>query len=140
MAVGTQMYAEGADMSVYKHRDLTEKIIMAFYNVYNALGYGFLEKVYENALMIELKRIGLSVKAQWPIHVYYAEKIVGEYFSDILVEDSIIVEIKAVKALSSEHEAQLLNYLKATQIEVGLLVNFGPKPEITRKVFDNSRK
>jgi GxxExxY protein len=134
------MYTEGADMSVYKHRDLTEKIIMAYYNVYNALGYGFLEKVYENALMIELKRIGLSVKAQWPIHVYYAEKIVGEYFSDILVEDSIIVEIKAVKILSSEHKAQLLNYLKATQVEVGLLVNFGPKPEITRKAFDNSNK
>ena len=108
--------------------------------MYNVLGYGFLEKVYENALMIELERIGLSAKAQWSIQVFYAEKIVGEYFADILVEDSIIVEIKAVKSLSSEHEAQLLNYLKATQIEIGLLLNFGPKPEVTRKAFDNSRK
>ncbi len=125
---------------MYKHKDLTEKIIMAFYNVYNVLGYGFLEKVYENALMIELERIGLSVKVQWPIKVFYAERIVGEYFADILVEDSIIVEIKATKNLLSEHEAQILNYLKATQIEVGLLVNFGPKAEVTRKAFDNSRK
>jgi GxxExxY protein len=128
------------DMTVYKHKDLSEKIIMAFYTVYNVLGYGFLEKVYENALMIELERIGLSVKAQWPIQVFYAGKTVGEYFADILVEGCIIVEIKAVKDLSSEHEAQLLNYLKATQIEVGLLLKFGPKPEVKRKAFDNSRK
>jgi GxxExxY protein len=134
------MNAERTDKEDYKHKDLSEKIIMAFYNVYNTLGYGFLEKVYENALMIEFERIGLSVKAQWPIQVLYAGEIVGEYFADILVEGCIIVEIKAGKNLSLEHEAQLLNYLKATQIEVGLLLNFGPKPEVKRKAFDNSRK
>ncbi len=128
------------DMTKYKHKDLSEKVIMAFYNVYNTLGYGFLEKVYENALMIELGKLGLSAKAQHPIQVYYEEKIVGEYFADILVEDSILVEIKAAKNLSLENEAQILNYLKATQIEVGLLVNFGTKPEVTRKAFDNERK
>ena len=134
------MNAERKDKEDYKHKDLSEKIIMAFYNVYNTLGYGFLEKVYENALMIEFERIGLSVKAQRPIQVLYAGKIVGEYFADILVEGCIIIEIKAGKNLSLEHEAQLLNYLKATQIQVGLLLNFGPKPEVKRKAFDNSRK
>src|ERR671925_676811 len=99
-------------MTVYKHKELSEKIIMAFYKVYNGLGYGFLEKVYENALMIELERLGLSGKAQWPIQVLYTGKTVGEYFADILVESSVIVEIKAVKSLTLEHEAQLLNYLK----------------------------
>ncbi len=127
-------------MTKYKNKDLTEKIIMAFYNVYNTLGYGFLEKVYENALMIEFGKLGLSAKAQYPIQVYYEGKIVGEYFADILVEDSVLVEIKAAKNLSLENEAQILNYLKATQIEVGLLVNFGTKPEVTRKAFDNERK
>ena len=127
-------------MPIYKHKDLTEKTIMAFYDVYNVLGYGFLEKVYENALMIELERIGLSAKAQRPIQVFYTEKVVGEYFADILVEDAIIVEIKAAKNVTTEHEAQLLNYLKATQIEVGLLLNFGPKPEVKRKAFDNAKK
>ena len=134
------MDEEKTDITVYKHKELSKNIIKAFYNVYNVLGYGFLEKVYENALIIELERIGLSAKAQWPIQVFYTGKTVGEYFADILVGECIIVEIKAVKKLSSEHEAQLLNYLKATQIEVGLLANFGPKPEVTRKAFDNSRK
>jgi GxxExxY protein len=127
-------------MPDYKHKDLSEKIIMAFYNVYNRLGYVFLERVYENALMIELERIGVSAKSQWPIQVYYAEEIVGEYCADILADAKIIVEIKAVKKLALEHEAQLLNYLKATQIEVGLLLNFGPKPEVMRRAFDNLRK
>jgi GxxExxY protein len=130
-------------MSKYKLKDLSEKIIMAFYNVYNVLGYGFLEKVYENAMMIELGKIGVPAKAQWPIKVIYDTKTVGEYCGDILAEGkdgNIIVEIKAAKNLSSEHEAQLLNYLKATDVEVGLLLNFGPRPEVKRKAFDNSRK
>jgi GxxExxY protein len=104
------------------------------------LGYGFLEKVYENALLIEFRKSGLAAKPQAPIKVLYDQQIVGEYFVDILVEDCVIVEIKAVKSLVKEHEAQLLNYLKASQMEVGLLINFGPKPEIKRKVFDNHRK
>ena len=125
---------------VYKHKDLTEKVIEAFYKVYNVLSYGFLEKVYENALLIELERMGIPVKSQFPIQVFYDGEVVGEYFADLLVKDSIIVEIKATRTLCPEHEAQLLNYLKATKVEVGLLLNFGPKPEIKRKAFDNLNK
>ncbi len=129
-----------ADQSDYKCKDLTEKIIGIFYEVYNKLGYGFLEKVYENAVMIELRQADISAKAQMPISVMYGNETIGEYTADILVENKVIVEIKAVKALMAEHEAQLLNYLKATEIEVGLLINFGPKSEIRRRVFDNKRK
>ena len=113
---------------------------MAFYDVYNKLGYGFLEKVYENALLMELEKKGLAAESQKPITVTYDGRAVGEYFADIFVEDAIIAEIKAVKNLSAEHEAQVLNYLKATDIEVGLLLNFGPKPEVRRKAFSNARK
>ena len=127
-------------MMGYKHEDLTRRIIEVFYKVYNTLGYGFLEKVYENALVIEFRKSGLAAKPQAPIKVVYDQQIIGEYFVDILAEDCVIVEIKAVKSLVKEHEAQLLNYLKASQMEVGLLFNFGPKPEIKRKVFDNRRK
>lgn len=123
-----------------KHAALTERVIEAFYRVYNVLGYGFLEKVYENALQIELQKMGIQATAQSPVQVSYDDKVVGEYFADLMVEDCIIVEIKAAKSLAAEHEAQLLNYLKATDIEVGLLFNFGPSPEIRRKVFDNCRK
>ncbi len=123
-----------------KHEQLTGQIIKAFYTVYHTLGYGFLEKVYENALAIELRKMGLSVVQQAAIKVYYARIVVGEYYADLLVEGAVIVELKAVRALVEKHEAQLLNYLKATPYEVGLLLNFGPKPEIKRKVYDNERK
>ena len=123
-----------------KYEGLTKQIIGAFYTVYNALGYGFLEKVYENALAIELRQIGLHVDCQRPIHVHYRGLVVGEYYADLLVEDRVIVELKAVRALGQEHEAQLLNYLNATRYEVGLLLNFGPKPQVKRKVYDNDRK
>ncbi len=123
-----------------KHKDLTELIIKAFYAVYNTLGYGFLEKVYENAHAIELRKLGLKVEQQARIAVYYAGQVVGEYFADLLVNDTIIVELKASRALAPEHEAQLLNYLKATSYEVGLLLNFGPEPQIKRKIYDNERK
>ena len=123
-----------------KHKELTEKIIKIFYKVYNTLGYGFLERIYENAMMIELKREDIPVFSQYAIKVFYEDEIVGEYFADILVDDKVIVEIKAARNLALENEAQLLNYLKATDKEVGLLLNFGPKPEIKRKVFDNLRK
>jgi len=129
-----------ADSQDFKYKDITEKIIKAFYQVYNTLGYGFLEKVYENAMLIELKKLGLTAIPQSPIKVYYEEQIVGEYFADILVNEKVIVEIKSAKSLTEGNEAQLLNYLKATDIEVGLLLNFGPKPEVKRKAFDNSRK
>jgi len=118
------------------HQELTEKIIGAFYNVYNTLGYGFLEKVYENALKIELSDSGLKVVAQMPILVHYKEQVVGEYFADLCVENAVIVEVKAAECLSEAHEAQLINYLKATGIEVGLVLNFGKKPEFSRKVFE----
>jgi GxxExxY protein len=103
------------------------------------LGYGFLEKVYEKAMVIELTKLGLEVVPQAGIHVYYAGQKVGEYHADLLVADRVIVELKAARALSQEHEAQLLNYLKATY-KVGLLLHFGPKPDIKRKVYDNERK
>ena len=123
-----------------KHKTLTAAIISIFYKVYNTLGYGFLEKVYENAMMYEFKKAGISAVSQSPIAVMYEDEIMGEYFADILVADKVIIEIKAARNLAAEHKAQLLNYLKATDKEVGLLLNFGPKPEICRKVFDNSRK
>jgi GxxExxY protein len=122
----------------YKHSEITEKTIKAFYKVYNTLGYGFLEKVYENALFIELELIGFQVTKQEPIKVYYEEKEVGVYFADLIVEDSVIIELKATDYLCEEHEFQLINYLKATKIEVGLLLNFGKKPEVKRKVFSNN--
>jgi GxxExxY protein len=122
------------------HEEVTDKIIHAFYRVYNALGYGFLEKVYENAMVIELRKTGLRVEAQKDIRVLYESQTVGEYFADLLVDDKIIVELKAAKTLADEHEAQLINYLKATRTEVGLLFNFGRKPEFRRKLFHNSLK
>jgi GxxExxY protein len=122
------------------HGEITNQIIKAFYKVYNALGYGFAEKVYENALFIELEEFELKVKQQQPINVFYNGKLVGEYFADLVVEDCVIVELKASESLSPANEAQLLNYLKATKIEVGLLLNFGQKPEHKRKYFTNDRK
>ena len=124
-------------MNEYLHKELTSKIIAGFYTVYNELGFGFLEKVYENALLFELQRSGLSVERQKPIEVCYKEKQVGEYFADLIVENKVILELKAAESLCSEHELQLINYLKATNIEIGLLLNFGQKPEIRRKIFTN---
>ena len=123
-----------------KHQNLTEDIIKIFYKVYNNLGYGFLEKIYENAMMIEFRKAGIPAEAQSPIEVAYEGEIVGEHAADIMVDNKVITELKAAKKLAEDHHAQLLNYLKATDIEVGLLLNFGPKPEISRKVFDNYRK
>lgn len=123
-----------------KQSELTEKIIGAFYKVYNTLGYGFSEKIYGNALVIELKKLGLQVEQQAPIMVFYEGKNVGEYVADVLVEDQVLLELKAIRTLTDENEAQLLSNLKATTIEVGLLLNFGPKAQFLRKVFDNTLK
>ena len=123
-----------------KHAETTKLIIGAFYKVYNTLGYGFLEKVYRESMAIELRKQKLGVVPEARIAVYYGCEVVGEYFADLLVADAVIVELKAARRLLEQHEAQLLNYLKATPYEVGLLLNFGPKPEMRRKVFDNSRK
>lgn len=124
----------------YLHSDLTDVIIKSFYKVYNFLGYGFLEKVYENSLLIELRKLGLNCEKKKPISVYYGNTIVGEYFADIIVENKIILELKAAESLCIEHECQLINYLKATEMEVGLLLNFGSKPQFKRKVFSNEYK
>ena len=127
-------------MEKYINNELTEMIIKAFYNVYNELGFGFLENVYQNALFFELKNNRLKVEAQKAITVYYQNQIIGNYKADLLVNDTIILELKAVDFLLEEHELQLINYLKATDIEIGLLLNFGKKPEIRRKIFTNDRK
>ncbi len=122
------------------HEDITSRVIAAFYAVYNELGYGFLEKVYENALCIELRKLGLKVLQQVPIQVCYQGQLVGEYSADLLVNDKVIVELKAADAILEAHECQLVNYLKATRVEVGLLLNFGPEPKFKRKIFTNTRK
>jgi GxxExxY protein len=124
----------------FKHRDLSDKIINSFYEVYNKLGYGFLEKVYENALAHELRKRGFKVVQQAPIHVHYDGVIVGEYFADLVVNDALILELKSVESILEEHKAQLLNYLKATDIDVGLTLNFGPQPQISRKIFEIARQ
>lgn len=119
----------------FKYSELTDLIIKAYYIVYNKLGYGFLERIYENALLIELSKLGLKCIKQKPISVYYDGLIIGEYFADIIVNDVVIIELKAAESLCTEHECQLVNYLKATDIEVGLLLNFGKKPQFKRKVL-----
>ena len=120
--------------------DLTEKIIQAFFNVYNNLGYGFLEKVYQNALLIELTEMGLDCRSQVPIKVAYKGVNVGDYYADIIVNNCVILELKACEALCEDHEHQLINYLKATDQEIGLLLNFGKIPQFKRKIFTNDRK
>lgn len=124
----------------YLHSDLTSKIIKAYYNVYNKLGFGFLEKVYENSMIIELRKIGIDVKNQFPIKVFYDEIVVGEYYADLFIEDKVIVELKAAEKLIEKHEAQLVNYLRATDIEVGLLLNFGKQPEHKKRVLTKDYK
>ena len=118
-----------------EHESLTNEIISAFYKVYNTLGYGFLEKVYENALYLELTSRGIECKTQQQIRVFYEGSEVGFYIADMVVENLVIVEIKAAEALCEQHEYQLINYLRATDKKVGLLLNFGQKPQFRRKIF-----
>ena len=119
----------------YLYQELTEKIIKCFYKVHDKLGYGFLESVYENALLIELKKSNIEAKNQCSIKVYYENNVVVDFRADILIEDKIIIELKAISSLNKINEVQLVNYLKATGIKVGLLVNFGEKLEFKRKIF-----
>lgn len=123
-------------MKNYKHLEITEKIIGAAYKVHNTLGSGFLEKVYQNSLVIEIQALGFSVAVEKPLKVHYHGEVVGNYVADIIVEGKVLLEIKAVKELSGIHEAQILNYLKATGIEVGLLINFGKSVNIKRRIMD----
>lgn len=122
------------------HEELTNALIKTFYEVYNELGYGFLEKVYQNSLYLELKNKGYKVEAQKKILVYYKGIEVGEYFADLVVEDKIILELKAAECIVKDFENQILNYLRGSDCEVGLLLNFGKKPEFKRKIFENHRK
>ena len=122
------------------YEDLTDRIICEFYKVYNCLGPGFLEKVYENALAIALRKNDLPVTQQESIKVFYEGEQVGDYFADIVVNGLVIVELKAAESLRNEHFAQLTNYLKATDNEVGLLLNFGKKPEFKRILLTNDKK
>ena len=132
---------------MYKHQELTREIIKAAQNVHNEPGYGFLEKVYHNAMVLELRKMGLDAASEKPITIYYDGQFVGEYLADIVVADKadivvadkVILEIKAVQAVNAVHEAQLVNYLKAADIEVGLLLNFGKSLEVKRKIFETAR-
>src|SRR5262245_30932901 len=123
-----------------QHGEITQQVIKAFYHVYNTLGYGFLEKVYENSLAVTLRKLGFDVVQQMPVKVYFEGILVGEYFADLVINGCVIVEVKATESIHSAHEAQLVNYLKASPIEVGLLFNFGETPEFRRKLFTNDRK
>ena len=122
------------------HKNITGQILKGFYRVYGELGYGFSEGVYENAMAIALRDLNLNSARQMSIKVYFAGEEVGFFKADLVVNDAVVVELKAEKTLVSEHEAQLLNYLKATIYEVGLLLNFGPKPQQLRRVFSNANK
>ena len=122
------------------HQALTNDILELYYEVYKELGFGFLEKVYQNALFLELQSRGYKVVAQQRCVVYYKKTVVGEFFSDIVVNDVVILELKAVESIHPEHVRQLMNYLRATPIEVGLLLNFGKEPEFVRKVYFNGQK
>jgi GxxExxY protein len=123
-----------------KHEDLTQKLIGLFFDVYNELGHGFLESVYQKAFTVALQQAGLCFEQQFPVKVNFRGIEVGEYRADLVVQSLVIVELKAVQVLESAHERQLTNYLKATNIEVGLLFNFGPRAQFKRLIFDNERK
>lgn len=123
-----------------KHEELTEKIIGIFYDVYNELGYGFLESVYEESLLIALREAGLEIKSQVPVPVWFRRHSVGEFRADVLVENAVMLELKSARSLDAAHEAQLLHYLKGTEVEIGLLLNFGVRPQFRRLLFDNERK
>ena len=123
-----------------KHAAVTDKIIAVFYEVYNELGSGFLESVYANAMALALKGAGLTVERERPIAVQFRGSVIGDFRADIVVEGVVLCELKAMSALDSTAEAQMLNYLRATDIEVGLLLNFGKEAKVKRFVFDNPRK
>ena len=128
------------ESSGLRHAELTEKIIGIFYDVYNELGYGFLESIYEESLVIALREAGLLVQSQVPVPVWFRQHRVGDFKADVLVENSVMLELKSARVLESSHEAQLLHYLKSTDVEIGLLLNFGVRPQFRRLLFDNERK
>jgi GxxExxY protein len=123
-----------------KHSGITDKVIGVFYDVYNELGCGFLESTYSHAMVIALRQFGLNAESEMPVPVWFRGEKIGQYFADILAEEKVILELKCARNLESAHEAQLLHYLRATQVEVGLLLNFGLRPQFRRLLFDNDRK
>jgi len=123
-----------------KHSDLTGKILGAFFQLHKEMGYGFSEKVYQASFAILLEELDLVVEQQKPIKVYFHDRVVGEYVADMVVNNAVLLELKAIERLADVHSAQLLNYLKSTEIEVGLLLNLGPQAEFRRKIYDNSHK
>jgi GxxExxY protein len=124
----------------YKHSELTETIIGVFYDVYNELGFGFLESVYRKALRMALMEKGLRVESELPITVFFRGEKVGDFRADLIVNGVVLLELKTVEKIIRAHEAQLLNYLRSTTLELGLILNFGPQPQIRKLVLDNSRK
>jgi len=124
----------------FAHRELTERIIGCFYRVYNTFGFGFLESVYHAALQHELRMAGTVAESQLPITVHYNGVVVGEFRADLVVDGQVLIELKAATTLDRAFEAQVLNYLRATNLEIALLLNFGPKPQVRRLIFDNARK
>lgn len=129
-----------ADERVFKHEDLTRQIIGAFYEVYNELGFGFLESVYREAMALVLRSLGLHVEKEFCLEARFRGQVIGGFKADLLVSGRVIVELKAVRTLDRSHEAQTLNYLRAGVLEVALLLNFGPKPQVRRLAFANHRK
>jgi len=126
--------------SALKHAELTQQIIGVFYDVYNELGYGFLESTYAEAMVVALAQSGLAAAREVPVPVWFRGQKVGQYLADLLVDHAVLLELKAARNLESAHEAQLLHYLRAKEIEVGLLLNFGLRPQFRRLLFDNQRK
>jgi GxxExxY protein len=137
---GSVSWVMAAPASSLKHSELTETIIGVFYDVYNELGHGFLESTYAEAMVVALESSALTVAREVPVPVWFRGRKIGEYFADLMVESSVLLELKAARSLESGHEAQLLHYLRATEIEVGLLLNFGVRPQFRRLLFDNERK
>lgn len=128
------------DVEEYKHQELTRTIIQIFYEVYNELGHGFLESAYQEAMLIALRQKDVTVEAQRPLPVWFRGGKIGDFRPDLIVDDAVVAELKAARALEPVHEAQLLNYLRASELEFGLLLNFGPVPKIKRMVFANEKK
>ncbi|MEM7571356.1 MAG: GxxExxY protein [Bacteroidota bacterium] len=124
----------------FLHAELSDKVIGAFYKVYNSLGYGFVESVYQNALALELQTLGLEVKKESSIEVFYRGEVIGSFRADLIINDLILLELKSSSSIIDAHILQLNNYLSATNIELGFVFNFGEKPKFKRRVFDNSRK
>jgi GxxExxY protein len=126
--------------SSYRHSELTDGIIGVFYEVYNELGFGFVESVYRNSLRFALQQKGFSVEQEVPVSVFFRGKCVGDFRADLVVSSTILLELKTAEKIIPAHESQVLNYLRSTALEIGLILNFGPRPQVRRLLLDNSRK